>query len=198
MGERTQRAVAGFPRRVTPERAARTLAGNTEKNTMRAYPARISLGKHQTNSTCDLAEAGEIHQGAGPGKRGRDHADKILSHPSKMRAGGEEKHGRERTARGRFARSPAIGAPTLRRRDIPAGMRKEQSYGHGASPDYSCRLVHTITLNASNNSRNWPQVHEPRSMNCWRDCSAICGIEGHNSGRSTQNGVRGGRSLFPV
>jgi hypothetical protein len=40
MGARSQSAVAGFPRRVTPERAARTLAGNTTmKNTMRENPA---------------------------------------------------------------------------------------------------------------------------------------------------------------
>src|SRR5438309_6586542 len=39
-GARSQSAVAGFPRRVTAERAARTLAGNTAmKNRMRANPA---------------------------------------------------------------------------------------------------------------------------------------------------------------
>jgi hypothetical protein len=39
MGARSQSAVTGFPRRVTPERAAWTLAGNTAmKNRIRANP----------------------------------------------------------------------------------------------------------------------------------------------------------------
>jgi hypothetical protein len=72
MGARSQSAVAGFPRRVTPDRVARTLAGNTTtKNRMRANPAaRLVRGSSNPKAPAISQRPVKNTKARGQGKEG--------------------------------------------------------------------------------------------------------------------------------